>query len=71
MLITIHTNNHEESIEVFELCAVSKLEEYNFSQFIENGIEIEITNLDHRLSISRVLDFASKYIIKENENEEA
>jgi hypothetical protein len=71
MLITIHTNNHNESIEVFELCSVSKLNEYSFSKQIDNGIEIEINTLDELLNVPRVIDFSQKYIIKENENEDA
>jgi len=71
MVLTIQTNNHEQSIKLFELCSLSNLNDYSFSEDTDYGIEIEINNLDDRLAIARVIDFASKYITKEIENEEA
>lgn len=69
MEITIHTNDHEETMKLFDLCMVSKLSSYSFVKDGHNAIKLKLKNSSERYALTNVIEFADKYIIQENNNE--
>jgi len=65
MIVTIQMKTFDDSIMVYDLCSLSRLEEYSFNKEIEHSIDVDVNSLEEKQAIVKVFDFISSHILEE------
>ena len=66
MIVTIHTETHDEADAIMELCRISDLTTYDFvdtDDDHDHGVQLGIHSFADRLVGGHIIDFAQKYIV--------
>ena len=64
MIITIHTETHDEADAIMELCRISDLTTYDFVDADDDhGVQLGIHSFADRLVGGYIMGFAQKFIV--------
>jgi hypothetical protein len=63
MRVTIYTDTNKQAQQLFDLCCISDLDTYEFTidSTDENGIDIVITELEHKFALRRIIDYVFEH----------